>query len=106
MPLDENKFLDIWDEKTYEKAKKTLNDIASNSSKISWGINQLWRFFDNLQKSWIDNPTGISKIIKIYQEKTINDSEIRPFRSAWRKISHPHSAGSKEWELNPPKRND
>jgi hypothetical protein len=98
LPIDVPTFHKVVGSELFSGAIENLRDIAFESPQMCWGINQLWRYFDALQKSGIDYRTGIEKIIKTHSNGFIDDSEIKIQKKAWGRVSHPHKPG--KWVLN------
>ncbi len=87
----------------FEGAREDLSRIASDSKQVSWGVNQLWRFFDRLQKAGVDDPTGIATLISAYDTGSIRYSQLsRGLRPAVARIAHPvtHPVHGQSWTLN------
>ena len=97
-PIDIPTFQKVVGSELFKGAIEKLREIASGSPQTCWGINQLWRYFDVLQKSGIDYGTGIEKLIKTYEENFIDDSEIKFAKKAWRRVAHINESG--KWVLN------
>ena len=72
-------------------------DVASKSPEVCWGINQMFRYFDILQKGGIDYTKGIEKLIIAHEKGFIDESEMKP-KTAWSRISHRNESG--KWVLN------
>lgn len=98
LPIDVPTFQNVVGSELFNGAIEKLREIASESPQMCWGINQLWRYFDALQKSGIDNRTGIEKLIKTHAKSFIDDSEIKIPKKAWGRVSHHNESG--KWILN------
>ncbi|MDL1976422.1 MAG: hypothetical protein LWX55_16970, partial [Deltaproteobacteria bacterium] len=98
LPIDIPTFQKVVGSELFNGAIEKLREIASGSPQMCWGINQLWRYFDALQKSGIDYRTGIEKLIKTHADNFIDDSEIKIIKKAWSRVSHPNK--SNKWVLN------
>lgn len=81
----------------FDGAIEKLKYMASKSSEICWGINQLWRFFDILQKDGTDYGEAINKIDQIHEKSFILDSDGKLNKKAWTRIAHKKE--SDRWEL-------
>ena len=99
LPIDIPTFQKVVGSELFNGAIEKLREIASGSPQMCWGISQLWRYFDALQKSGIDYRTGIEKLIKAHANNFIDDSEIKIIKKAWSRVSY--SNKSNKWVLNP-----
>lgn len=98
LPIDIPTFQRVVGSKLFAGALEKLRESASKSPKVCWGINQMWRYFDVLQKRGFDYGTGIEKLVKIHEKSIIDESEIKSIQKAWGKVSHKNESG--KWALN------
>lgn len=87
----------------YKGSLETLREIAGKSPQISWGVNQLWRYFDALEKIGIDEGEGITLLLTALDKGVVGDSEIGKAKHAWLCVAHTAKHG--QWELNPQVKN-
>jgi energy-coupling factor transporter ATP-binding protein EcfA2 len=99
LPIDITTFQRVVGSELFDGSIENLREIASESPIVSWGINQMWRYFDVLQKSGFDCGTEIKKLIKTHEKNFIDESEITSTLNAWKKVSHETEFG--KWVLNP-----
>lgn len=83
----------------YKGALEKLKEIASKAPDISWGINQLYRYFDALQKGGIDFVKGIKQLVEAHERGFVEEKYIKSVAYAWRRIAHKDKNG--KWVLNP-----
>ena len=98
LPIDITTFQRVVGSELFDGSIEKLREIASKSPIVSWGINQMWRYFDVLQKSGFDYGTEIKKLIKTHEKTFIDESEITSTINAWKKVSHETEFG--KWVLN------
>jgi hypothetical protein len=99
LPIDNPTFQRVVGSELFAGSIEKLREIASRSPTVSWGINQMWRYFDVLQKSDIDYGTEIKKLIETHEKSFIAQFEIESTIRAWVKVSHKTESG--KWTLNP-----
>lgn len=87
-PIDAATFQRVLRTEMFDAAIEGLRNLASRSSKASWGVNQLWRFFDTLQKTGVDALNGIRFLDLGCTVTTIPKSEADSVGPAWRKVGH------------------
>ncbi|WP_135605536.1 RNA-binding domain-containing protein [Methanococcoides sp. NM1] len=87
MPINIQSFQKVVGSELFQGAIEELKRIASKSPKISWGINQTWRYFDSLQKNGIDNKIGIKTLVIIHKNGFVSGSETKNMKGPLLKIS-------------------
>jgi len=97
-PINNKIFRSVLKTELYGASLEKLSEIASASPKISWGINQLYRFFDALQKGGVSSTIVINKLVTAHEKGFIEESEVYNIIFAWKKISHKKDS---RWFLNP-----
>nr|QNO47882.1 hypothetical protein LLFONJKP_00003 [Methanosarcinales archaeon ANME-2c ERB4] len=97
LPIDIHTFQKVIGSELFDSIIEKYKDVASKSPEVCWGINQMFRYFDILQKGGIDYTKGIEKLIIAHEKGFIDESEMKP-RTAWGRISHRNESG--KWVLN------
>lgn len=97
LPIDIDSFKKVIGSELFEGIIEKYKEIGSKSPEICWGINQMFRYFDILQKGGIDYTKGIQKLIIAHEKGFIDESDLKP-RTAWSRISHRNESG--KWVLN------
>lgn len=98
LPITQNRFEDKLGVQLYVGAIEKLRELASESSNITWGINQLWGFFDALQKQGIEYFIGIDKLLQAHSKSQISELEIRKIKNAWSRVAYTEKP--KIWKLH------
>lgn len=81
---DFNKVLPI---ELAEGAIEHLKEIAAGDAQVSWGANQLFRFFDDLEKAGVESAQGSKFILKAMNRNEF-DYSLVPTQRAAARISH------------------
>jgi len=97
LPIDIHTFQKVIGSELFDGIIEKFKDVASKSPEVCWGINQMFRYFDILQKGGIDYTRGIEKLIIAHEKGFIDESEMKP-KTAWGRISHKNESG--KWVLN------
>lgn len=87
LPITRNTFKSILRTDLFDAAIEKLKELSTEPN-ISWGINQLWRFFDIIQKNSLDVQNNILKIVEAHEKSFIDERKIKLEKQAWRKIAH------------------
>lgn len=97
LPIDIHTFQKVIGSELFDGIIEKYKEIAAKSPEVCSGINQMFRYFDILQKGGIDYTKGIEKLIIAHEKGFIDESETKP-RTAWSRISHRNESG--KWVLN------
>lgn len=102
-PINGETFKRIIRSELFDAAIEGLHQLTTKSPNLSWGVNQLWRFFDSLQKTGGDASLAIRIVSLACNQGTIRNSDVEPLGSAWWRIAH--RFGPEVSALNPQARN-
>lgn len=93
LPVDVLTFQNIIGIELHKGIIEKMKIMSSKSPNLCWGINQLWRYFDILQKSGGDYVMGVDKLIKCHENSYFDESKINLPKSAWSRVIHKNEFG-------------
>lgn len=96
-PFDEKAFHRVVPEKLVEGAIEKLKEIAADSPKTAWGVNQLARFFDALDRSDYPQGKAIAAVLECYEQGQALGGNVP--KAAWTRIAH-RNEGDSAWILH------